>query len=142
MSEAAVGAVHARVVDTPLDDAAVRAAVEHPECGAVLVFHGVVRNHDEGRGVSLLEYQAHPEAERLLAECVAAEQERTGVRLAAAHRFGALGIGDVALVAAAASPHRAEAFAALEALIHRIKTEVPIWKRQSFDDGLSEWVGL
>ncbi|MGK0715401.1 molybdenum cofactor biosynthesis protein MoaE [Leucobacter sp. W1153] len=142
MPDAGIPTVYAHVIDAPLDEAAVRAAVEHPESGAVLVFHGVVRNHDQGRGVRQLEYQAHPEAERLLAECVAAEQERTGVRLAAAHRFGTLGIGDVALAAAAASPHRAAAFGALEALIHRIKTEVPIWKRQSFDDGLSEWVGM
>ncbi|WP_336658682.1 molybdenum cofactor biosynthesis protein MoaE [Leucobacter sp. USHLN153] len=132
----------ARVIDMSIDDAEVRAAVEADECGAVLMFHGIVRDHDGGRGVRALDYRSHPEAERLLAECVASEGERSGLRLAAIHRVGSLRIGDAALVAAASAPHRAEAFAALERLVERIKHEVPIWKRQHFDDGASEWVGL
>lgn len=132
----------ARVVDEPIDEAAIRAAVDAADCGALVMFHGIVRDHDGGRGVSALDYQAHPEAERFIAECVAAESERTGLRLAAVHRVGALRIGDPALVAAAAAPHRAEAFAAIEQLVERIKREVPIWKRQHFGDGPSEWVGL
>lgn len=130
------------VTETPLDVGAVQAAVAADDCGAVLLFQGVVRDHDGGRGVTRLEYRAHPEAERFLAECVTDAQRESGVRLAAAHRFGMLQIGDLALVAAAAAPHRAEAFRALEALVERIKREVPIWKRQSFTDGESEWVGL
>lgn len=132
----------ARVVDGPIDEVAIRAAVDAADCGALVMFHGIVRDHDGGRGVSALDYQAHPEAERFIAECVASESERTGLRLAAVHRVGALQIGDPALVAAAAAPHRAEAFAAIEQLVERIKREVPIWKRQHFGDGPSEWVGL
>ena len=132
----------ARITDAPIDEVAIRASVDAPECGAVVVFVGVVRDHDGGRGVRALDYRAHPEAERFLAACVSAEAERTGLRLAAVHRVGALRIGDAALVAAAASPHRAEAFAAIERLVGRIKHEVPIWKRQHFADGASEWVGL
>lgn len=132
----------ARVVDGPIDEVAIRAAVDAADCGALVMFHGIVRDHDGGRGVSALDYQAHPEAERFIAECLAAESERTGLRLAAVHRVGALQIGDPALVAAAAAPHRAEAFAAIEQLVERIKREVPIWKRQHFGDGPSEWVGL
>ncbi len=132
----------ARVIDDPIDEAAVHAAVEAPSCGAVVVFRGVIRDHDGGATVRSLDYSAHPDAERFLIGIVAEEQERSGTRLAAVHRIGALAIGDAALVAAAASPHRAEAFAAIERLVERIKHEVPIWKRQHFDAGASEWVGL
>ncbi|GAB2629083.1 molybdenum cofactor biosynthesis protein MoaE [Prescottella soli] len=126
----------------PLDPAAVDAAVSGPEHGAVVVFTGVVRDHDGGRSVSALEYQAHPDAERFLRQCCAQVSERTGLPVAAVHRVGQLTIGDLALVAAVAAPHRAEAFAACAELVERIKAEVPIWKRQRFTTGVSEWVGL
>lgn len=132
----------ARVGEAPINDVLVRAAVESPTAGAVIVFHGVIRNHDGGQDVRSLDYQAHPEAERLLSELVADESGRTGLRLAAWHRVGALQIGDAALVAAAAAAHRAEAFAAIEHLVERIKAEIPIWKRQHYVSGSSDWVGL
>lgn len=132
----------ARVTDCPIDEAAVRRAVEADDCGAVTIFLGVIRNHDGGESVSALDYSAHPEAERILAEIVTAEQSRTGLRLAAWHRIGELGVGDSALVAAAAAAHRREAFAAIETLVERIKAEVPIWKRQHYTTGASAWVGL
>ncbi|MFC5338990.1 molybdenum cofactor biosynthesis protein MoaE [Leucobacter denitrificans] len=141
MTETATG-VFARVTDTPIDEAAVREAVNAPDCGAVTLFHGVIRNHDGGEDVRALDYSSHPLAEELLAKVVREETERTGVRLAAWHRVGSLEIGDAALVAAAASAHRAEAFAAIETLVERIKTEVPIWKRQHYTSGSSDWVGL
>ncbi|MEV8337243.1 molybdenum cofactor biosynthesis protein MoaE [Leucobacter sp. NPDC077196] len=134
--------VFARITDDPIDESAIRAAVDSPECGALVLFHGVVRDHDGGRDVAALDYRAHPDAERFISACVAAEQQRSGLRLAAVHRIGELRIGDAALIAAAAAPHRAEAFKAIERLVERIKHEVPIWKRQHFADGVSEWVGL
>ncbi|MGR4010697.1 molybdenum cofactor biosynthesis protein MoaE [Leucobacter sp. 1207-22] len=134
--------LYALVTDAPLDEVAIRDAVDADECGALVMFHGIVRNHDGGKGVAALDYQAHPDADRFLRECVAEASERTGLRMAAAHRVGALQIGDAALVAAVSAPHRAEAFAAIEELVERIKAEVPIWKRQHFADGVSEWVGL
>ena len=106
------------------------------------MFSGVVRDHDGGREVRALDYQAHPEAERFLAECVRRIADETGLAVAAAHRVGELRIGDVALFAAASAAHRAEAFDACERLVELIKQEVPIWKRQHFGDGVSEWVGL
>jgi molybdopterin synthase catalytic subunit len=132
----------ARITDEPIDEAAIRAAVDAPECGAVVLFAGVVRDHDGGRGVTALDYRAHPDAELFLARCLQEERERTGLRFAAAHRIGALKIGDVALVVAAAAAHRPEAFEALERLVQRIKDTVPIWKRQHYGEGVSEWVGL
>jgi molybdopterin synthase catalytic subunit len=133
---------HAVVTAEPIDEAAVRAAVEADTSGAVVVFLGVVRNHDAGRDVLSLDYQAHPDAERFLAECVRRIADDTGLAVAAAHRVGELRIGDVALVAAASAPHRADAFDACERLVDLIKQQVPIWKRQHFTDGVSEWVGL
>ncbi|MGN6743096.1 MAG: molybdenum cofactor biosynthesis protein MoaE [Amnibacterium sp.] len=132
----------ARVTEAVLDAAEVEAAVLGDADGALVTFSGVIRDHDGGRGVSGLDYSAHPEAERFLAEVCGRIAERTGLTVGAAHRVGALGIGDVALVAAVAAAHRAEAFAACSDLVDRIKAEVPIWKRQHFAEGTSEWVGL
>lgn len=118
------------------------AAVEAADCGAVVGFSGVVRDHDGGRAVAALGYSAHPEAERVfnaLMDCVA--DDFPGTRLWAQHRVGDLQIGDPALVCAVAAAHRGLAFEACSALVDRIKAEVPIWKEQFFADGGSEWVG-
>jgi len=125
-----------------IDEHAVRQAVETATSGAVVLFAGVVRNHDHGMSVLSLDYQAHPEAERVLADCCRQVTAETGVVVAAVHRVGHLEVGDVALYAAAAAAHRAEAFTACELLVNRIKATVPIWKRQHAADGSSEWVGL
>lgn len=130
----------AEITDRPLDPAVVDAAVRGPRFGAVVVFSGVVRNHDDGQDVSALEYSAHPQATRFLRECCAAVAESSGLPVAAVHRVGDLRVGDLAIVTAVAAPHRAEAFTACSILVDRIKHEVPIWKRQMFADGLSEWV--
>lgn len=132
----------ARISSEPLDAAAVDAAVAGPEHGAVVLFSGVVRNHDGGQSVTALEYQAHPDAEAFLRRCCEEVAAESGLPVAAVHRVGDLTIGDLALVAAVAAPHRAEAFATCADLVERIKREVPIWKRQRFTDGASEWVGL
>ena len=132
----------ARVTDAVLDAAEIEAAVLSDEDGALVTFRGVIRDHDGGRDVAGLDYSAHPEAERFLAEVCERIAERTGLPVAAAHRIGTLGIGDVALVAAVAAPHRAEAFTTCALLVDRIKAEVPIWKRQHLADGATEWVGL
>lgn len=135
----------ASVTREPLDApaiAAVEAFVEAAECGAVVTFRGVVRDNDSDRAVTGLDYEAHPQAQEFLERCCEDVARETGLRVAAVHRVGELRIGDVALVAAVSSGHRAEGFAACAALVDRIKAEVPIWKRQHFTDGVSEWVGL
>lgn len=126
----------------PLDvDECIR-QVQARDAGAIVAFNGIVRDHDEGRSVVFLEYEAHPSAVEVL-QAVAASiaAEFPGVTLAVHHRTGRLEVGDVALVAAVASAHRAAAFAACSALVDRVKQQVPIWKRQHFADGTSEWVG-
>lgn len=132
----------AQISKDRIDIDIVEAAVAGPEHGAVVLFSGVVRNHDGGQAVSALEYQAHPDAEKFLRACCAEVASQSGLPVAAVHRVGDLVVGDIALVAAVASPHRAEAFATCATLVERIKSEVPIWKRQHFATGTSEWVGL
>ena len=120
----------------------VRAAVADPAAGGIALFAGAVRDSDHDRGVTGLSYSAHPSAAtelRRVAEKVAADFEVHA--LAAVHRTGDLEIGDLAVVVAVSCAHRAEAFDACRTLIDRLKREVPIWKRQWFGDGSSEWVG-
>ena len=132
----------ALITSEPIDRAWLEAQVLTATDGALVVFEGVIRDHDHGEGVSSLDYQAHPDAERFLADVCASVAASSGLRVAAAHRVGHLEIGDVALVAAVAAAHRAEAFAACAELVEQIKQHVPIWKRQHLAGGPSEWVGL
>jgi molybdopterin synthase catalytic subunit len=128
--------------DTPIDPAAVSAAVDDAGAGGVVAFTGLVRDHDGGRAVTELEYVAHPDAQaalRAVADRVATDLPVRA--LAAVHRVGLLRVGDVAVVVAAAAAHRGEAFEAARRLIDDLKETVPIWKRQVFADGSQEWVG-
>jgi len=128
--------------DTSLDVAEVLAAVQDPAAGGVVSFTGLVRDHDGGKGVTELEYEAHPGAEqamRAVAEQIAADLPVHA--LAAVHRTGLLAVGDVAVVVAASASHRGQAFEAARRLIDDLKATVPIWKRQVFVDGEQEWVG-
>jgi molybdopterin synthase catalytic subunit len=116
--------------------------VQHAGAGAVSLFLGTVRDHNDGRAVVRLEYEAYApmalaEMKRIADELVA---ETPGVRVAVLHRTGALLVGDVAVVCAASAPHRGEAYAACRALIDRVKARVPIWKREHGPDGAT-WVG-
>ena len=134
-----------RLVDlreTPLDVVEVLDALAHRAAGGVDVFVGAVRDHDLDRGVTGLDYSAHPTAlQRMVdvAEHVAHEYDVLAV--AAVHRVGRLDIGDAAVIVATAAAHRGEAFDATKALIDELKATVPIWKHQTFEDGSDEWVG-
>jgi molybdopterin synthase catalytic subunit len=128
--------------DTPLSVDEVTAAVQRGGAGGTALFIGTVRDENDGRAVSLLEYEAYPSMARSEMAAIGAElaQEIPGVRLAAVHRIGKLGIGDIAIVCAASAPHRGEAFRACRALIDRIKERVTVWKREHGPDG-PYWVG-
>jgi molybdopterin synthase catalytic subunit len=129
------------VTQEPLDLAAHERAVADPGAGAVVSFAGVVRDHDHGRTVTLLEYEAHPSAEAVLKEVAAEIAADPEVRaVAVSHRVGVLRIGDVALAAAVATAHRAAGFAACARLVDEVKARLPVWKRQVFADGTEEWV--
>jgi molybdopterin synthase catalytic subunit len=134
-----------RLVDireTALSVDEVVAAVSDAAAGGVTLFVGAVRDHDENKSVTGLEYSAHPTALTELGE-VADEvaREYDVLAVAAVHRVGRLAIGDLAVVVATAAAHRGEAFEASRALIDRLKERVPIWKHQLFADGTDEWVG-
>ena len=121
-----------------------RRAVEHPGAGGVCIFHGVVRDHADGQAVSRLDYEAHEslaskEMRRVLEGVIA---EHPGSRIAAVHRVGSLGVGDVAVCVAASAAHRDEAFAACRKAIDRIKETVPLWKKEWGQDGDAHWVNL
>jgi len=133
--------IHSALTDEPLDVAAHEAAVRHPAAGAVVSFAGVVRDHDDGRDVVTLHYEAHPSAAAVLAE-VAAEiaKEPAVYAIAVSHRIGDLRVGDVALAAAVSTAHRAEAFALCARLVDEVKARLPVWKHQHFVDGTDEWV--
>jgi molybdopterin synthase catalytic subunit len=133
--------VIATVTDAPLDLVAHEQAVADPAAGAVVSFAGVVRDHDGGRTVTLLEYESHPSAEAVLKEVAAEIAAEPQVRaVAVSHRVGVLRIGDVALAAAVSTAHRAQAFDACARLVDEVKARLPVWKRQVFADGTEEWV--
>jgi len=125
----------------PLSVDEVLAVVSDPAAGAAVLFVGTVRDHDHGRAVSELSYSAHPSGAEQLRLCAEKVAARFPVRaLAAVHRTGDLDIGDLAVVVAASADHRDEAFAACRALVEDVKATVPVWKRQQFAEGESEWV--
>jgi molybdopterin synthase catalytic subunit len=130
------------VVEVPISTAEIEPEVLTDTCGAVVSFSGVIRDHDEGRGVRGLHYEAHPLAGTQIAEVAADIAARhPEVRLSVLHRVGDLDIGDVALAAVVASAHRKHAFEACSELIDEVKARVAIWKHQRFTDGTDEWVG-
>jgi molybdopterin synthase catalytic subunit len=125
------------ITTVPLSVDAVIRAVDGPGAGAVATFLGLVRDHNQGRRVLYLEYEAYaPLAEKALARIVGEAQARwAGARVAIHHRTGRLEIGEASVVIAAATPHRADAFAACRYAIERIKQIVPIWKHEHFEGG-------
>jgi len=131
------------VSDRPLDPAAVLDELgDTPDAGAVVLFSGVVRDHDAGRTVNRLEYEGHPTADQVLEEVVREVLSRhPEVRGAAAHhRVGLLAIGDTAMVVVTCAAHRQAAFAATADVVEEVKARLPVWKRQVFTDGTEEWV--
>lgn len=130
-----------RVMDGPLDVAAISASVATGACGAIGLFVGVVRDENAGRRVTHLDYEAYaPLAIRTFEQIARETRERwPSTRLAIAHRIGRLAVGEASVVIAAASPHRADAFAVSRYAIERVKQIAPIWKHEHFDGG-EVWV--
>lgn len=135
--------VHFFLTDNPLDILTLSEEVHDSAAGAEVTFDGRVRNHNAGRVVSQLEYQAYPAlalatGRRILEE----EAARHGIlRAVAVHRTGSLDIGESAVWIGVASAHREAAFDAARAIIERLKYELPVWKKETYADGSTEWVG-
>ncbi len=130
------------VVREPIDVAAIARGVRSDVCGAVVTFTGVVRErHDDGRAVTGLSYEAHETMARTEFERIAGEaRERFGTcEVAVVHRIGDLLVGDVSVAVAVAAPHRSVAFDACEYTIDELKRRAPIWKKEHYTGGESEW---
>lgn len=125
----------------PLDRAALVAATTHSSVGGIVVFEGVVRDHARGKQIRYLEYEAYEEmAREQILTIINTTQQRWGVeRVAVAHRFGRLEIGEASVIIVVASPHRTEAFEACRYIIDTLKETVPIWKKEVATDG-EAWV--
>ncbi|HTA17515.1 MAG TPA: molybdenum cofactor biosynthesis protein MoaE [bacterium] len=126
-----------------LDPAALEASLKDPACGAVVVFVGRVRQEQQGRPVLRLDYEAHETLALKELHSVARDARRRWSLgpLVLAHRVGRLDIGEVAVVAAVAGPHRDEAFAACRFLIDAVKARVPVWKHEFYADAGEAWIG-
>ncbi|HEX7243440.1 MAG TPA: molybdenum cofactor biosynthesis protein MoaE [Longimicrobiaceae bacterium] len=131
-----------RIVREPLDASALLRETVSPSDGAALLFWGVVRDEHGGRAVSHLEYEAYAAmAEAKLWEIAEEARERWGTgEVAVVHRVGRLEVGEASVAIVVASPHRAEAYEASRYVIEELKRRVPIWKREGYVDGESEWV--
>src|SRR5437763_15653397 len=128
--------------NAPIDSAELVRGIVRPSDGATVRFEGVVRNHNEGKAVQSIVYEAYlPMAEKEMAQVIAGVRAAfPDVTVSVVHRLGHLVVGDTSIAIACASPHRAEAFEACRAVIDRIKKTVPIWKKERGPDG-EEWVG-
>ena len=131
-----------RFTTDPIESAALRVELEDPACGGLVCFEGWVRDHNEGRRVVGLEYEAFEplavkEGERILAQAIT----RFGVeRAACVHRLGALRIGETAVWVGVSARHRHEAFLACRHIMDEVKHRVPIWKKEHYESGDSGWV--
>ncbi len=130
------------IVREPIDVAAVARDVRTDTCGAVVTFAGVVRERsDDDRCVTGLSYEAHENMAAEEFERIASEaRERFGsCEISVVHRIGDLAVGDVSVAVAAAAPHRSAAFDACEYAIDELKRRAPIWKKEHYTRGESEW---
>lgn len=127
---------------TPIDPAACRRAVEDRSAGGFVSFEGWVRDHNDGRPVHALEYEAYAAlAEREGARILDEARARFGAaQVGAVHRTGHLVVGDLAVWVGVSAAHRDAAFAACRYVIDEVKRRVPIWKREHYVDGAAEWV--
>ena len=137
-----MASAYAAVVSGPIDPARLLGDAVSPDDGAAVLFWGVVRNQNDGRAVSHLEYHAYAEmAERMMHRIGEEAIARFGVGdVRVVHRVGRLEVGEASVAIAVASPHRAEAYAASRYVIEELKRRVPVWKREGYVDGESEWV--
>jgi molybdopterin synthase catalytic subunit len=132
----------ARVTEHPIDPGRMLTGTLSAEDGAALLFWGVVRNVNDGRPVAHLEYSAYARmAEREMLRIADEARERFGTgAIHVVHRIGRLEIGEASVAIAVASPHRGQAYEASRYVIEALKQRVPVWKREGYVDGDTEWV--
>ncbi|HZT82679.1 MAG TPA: molybdenum cofactor biosynthesis protein MoaE [Gemmataceae bacterium] len=131
-----------RLTTEPIDYHALTEQVRRPDCGAVVTFLGTVRDLTDGRVTVALDYEAYPGmAEKMMAEIEQETRARWPVgEMVLVHRLGHMEVGEVSVAVAVSCPHRAQAFEACRHAIDRLKELVPIWKKENWADGSTEWV--
>ena len=129
------------ITEQPIDCAAWRRRLDHPQAGGFVVFEGVVRDHHQGRAVRHLDYQGYaPLAVQVGAGILTTAHSRWPLLTAlGCHRVGHIDIGEAAVWIGVAAAHRAEAFAACAWIMDEVKAKVPVWKRETFANGIVEW---
>jgi molybdopterin synthase catalytic subunit len=134
--------IRTAIVRRAIDVAALLAEFQDTANGATIAFLGRVRDVNDGRAVTGIEYSAYGEmAERELAVIASECAARYGItHLVVEHRLGALDLGDTSIAIVVAHPHRASAFDASRFVIEEVKRRLPVWKREGYVDGTSEWV--
>jgi molybdopterin synthase catalytic subunit len=134
--------IRTAIVRRAIDIAALLAEVENTANGATVVFLGQVRDVNDGRAVTGIEYSAYGEmAERELAAIASECSTSFGVTsVVAEHRLGFLELGETSIAIVVAHPHRGAAYEASRFVIEEVKRRLPIWKREGYADGTSEWV--
>ena len=133
--------VYAVVTDAPVHIQELSKLVAIPHSGAVVTFCGDVRDHDGGKEVASLLYEIHPSAPeqiKLITQSIMGRFEIE--KVAVAHRYGDIAIGETAFAVAVSAAHRQAAFDACAAIVDEVKAKLPIWKHQKFTDGSDEWV--
>jgi molybdopterin synthase catalytic subunit len=131
------------ITDLPIDVASLINEVTDESCGASVTFLGTVRDVNDGRPVTGIEYSAYRSmAEREMRAIAQEADERFGVsRLVIEHRLGTLALGDISVAIVAAHAHRTAALDANRYVIEELKRRVPIWKLEHYEDGAREWIG-
>jgi molybdopterin synthase catalytic subunit len=131
-----------RLTTEPINYHALTEQVRRSGCGAVVTFLGTVRDLTDGRTTAALDYEAYPGmTEKKLAEIEQETRSRWPVgEIVLVHRLGHLEVGEVSVAVAVSCPHRGQAFEACRFAIDRLKEVVPIWKKENWADGTTEWV--
>jgi molybdopterin synthase catalytic subunit len=155
--------VRADITEAPIDVARVLGDVTHPSHGAAILFLGVVRDHNEGRAVDGIRYEAYremaeAELRRIAGDCLEARaagarrsaeadppssargEEAHGPRVSLVHRIGELAVGEASLAVAVSTPHRGDAYELSRALLEALKRRLPVWKKERYADGAVEWL--
>ena len=133
--------VYAVVTDAPVHIQELSKLVSNPHSGAVVTFCGDVRDHDGGKEVASLLYEIHPSAPEQIKVITQSVIGRFEIeKVAVAHRYGQIPIGETAFAVAVSAAHRQAAFDACAAIVDEVKAKLPIWKHQKFTDGSDEWV--
>jgi len=137
-----LGSAYFRLSPTTIAVEQLKASLENPQAGAIVCFEGIVRNHNEGKAVLSLEYEAYEslaenEAAKILNE---ARQNFSIISALCVHRTGLLDIGDAAVFVGVTSAHRDASLQACRFIIDEIKTRLPIWKKETYQDGSADWV--